>query len=379
MSLTNRIRAEFKGDSVIWAIVFILSLLSILVVYSSTGSLAFRERNGNTEYYLVKQITILAIGLLITYLCHLLHYVKYKKAATILLVVSVILLIFTLGFGVNINHAKRWLSVPFLRLTFQTSDLAKIGLIIYVAKAISDKQDVIKDLQSAFIPIIMPIVVVCSLIAPADLSTAIVLFCTGMGMMFVGRVTVKYILLLLLCGVLAFAFLLVLAQAAPELGIRVDTWISRMNNFLYGTGENYQVEQAKIAVAKGGWLGVGPGNSTQRNFLSAAYTDYVYATIIEEYGLIGGIVVMGLYILLFFRVIRLVTIGQKSFGSMMAIGMALVLVIQAFANMSVALAFIPVAGLPMPMISLGGTSLLFSCVALGIILSVSKYIEESKS
>lgn len=379
MSLANRIKAEFKGDNVIWAIVFILSLFSILIVYSSTGSLAFKERGGDTEYYLVKQVIILAIGLLITYLCHLLHYVKYKKAATVLLVISVVLLIFTLAFGVNINHAKRWLTVPFLRLTFQTSDLAKIGLIIYVAKAISDKQDIIKDLQSAFIPIIVPIVVVCSLIAPADLSTAIVLFTTGMGMMFVGRVTVKYIMLLLFCGIIAFAFLIVLAQAAPELGIRVDTWVSRMTNFLYGTGENFQVEQAKIAVAKGGWVGVGPGNSTQRNFLSAAYTDYVYSTIIEEYGLIGGIVVMGLYILLFFRVIRLVTIGQKSFGAMLAMGMAMILVIQAFANMSVALAFIPVAGLPMPMISLGGTSLLFSCVALGIILSVSKYIEEAKS
>lgn len=379
MSLANRIKAEFKGDSVIWAIVFILSLFSILIVYSSTGSLAFKERGGNTEYYLIKQIVILAIGLLITYLCHLLHYVKYKKAATVLLVISVVLLIFTLGFGVNINHAKRWLTVPFLRLTFQTSDLAKIGLIIYVAKAISDKQDIIKDLQSAFIPIIVPIVVVCSLIAPADLSTAVVLFTTGMGMMFVGRVTVKYIMLLIFCGIIAFAFLIILAQAAPELGIRVDTWSSRMTNFLYGTGENFQVEQAKIAVAKGGWLGMGPGNSTQRNFLSAAYTDYVYSTIIEEYGLIGGIAVMGLYILLFFRVIRLVTIGQKSFGSMLAMGMAMILVVQAFANMSVALAFIPVAGLPMPMVSLGGTSLLFSCVALGIILSVSKYIEETKS
>lgn len=379
MSLTNRIKAEFKGDSVIWAIVFILSLFSILIVYSSSGSLAFRERNGNTEYYLVKQVIILAIGLLITYLCHLLHYVKYKKAATVLLVVSVVLLIFTLGFGVNINNAKRWLNVPFLRLTFQTSDLAKIGLIIYVAKAISDKQDIIKDLQSAFIPIIVPIVVVCSLIAPADLSTAIVLFSTGMGMMFVGRVTVKYILLLLLCGIIAFTFLVVLAQVAPELGIRVETWVSRVNNFLYGIEEPYQVNQAQIAIAKGGWFGVGPGNSTQRNFLSAAYTDYVYATIIEEYGLIGGIGILGLYILLFFRVIRLVTIGQKSFGSMMAIGMALILVIQAFANMLVALSFIPVAGLPLPLVSLGGTSLLFSCVALGIILSVSKYIEETKS
>lgn len=379
MSLTNRIKAEFKGDSVIWAIVFILSLFSILIVYSSTSSLAFKERGGNTEYYLVKQIVILSIGLLITYLCHLMHYVKYKKAATVLLVISVVLLIFTLGFGVNINHARRWLTIPFLRLTFQTSDLAKIGLIIYVAKAISDKQDIIKDLQSAFIPIIVPIVVVCSLIAPADLSTAIVLFMTGMGMMFVGRVTVKYILLLVFCGIIAFAFLIVLAQAAPELDIRVTTWVSRINNFFDGTSENYQVNQAKIAIAKGGWFGVGPGNSTQRNFLSASYTDYVYSTIVEEYGLIGGIIVMSLYILLFFRVVRLVTIGQKSFGSMLAMGMAMILIIQAFANMSVALAFIPVAGLPMPMVSLGGTSLLFSCVALGIILSVSKYIEETKS
>ena len=374
MSLGNRLYAELRGDRVIWAIVAVMAIFSILIVYSATGSLAYREQGGNTEYYLIKQVLVLGGGLVLTYLCYLMHYMKYNKMAPYLLVLAVPLLMYTILNGENINDARRWIEVPFIGITFQTSDFARLALIIYVARELTKKQDYIKDFKSAFLPIIVPVLIIVGLIAPSDLSTALLLFTTCLTMLFVGRVDVRYIFLMLFLGVVVFTFLVALGQFFPDY-IRVETWISRLQEYTTDSDSGFQVQQSKIAIARGGWLGVGPGNSMQRNILPAPYSDFIFAIIIEEYGTLGAIIVVLLYSLLFFRVTRLVTISPKAFGAMLAVGLSLNLIIQAFANMAVSVNLVPVTGLTLPMISHGGTSLLFACISLGIILSVSKYIE----
>ncbi len=374
MSLLNRINAELKGDRVIWAIVALLSIISILVVYSSTGRLAWTERGGNTEAYLFKHTLILAFGLALTYLAHLTHFRKYAKVAPYLLVIAVPLLLFTIFFGTEINDAKRWLEIPVIGLSFQTSDFAKIALIVYVAREITRHQDYIKDFKQAFLPIIVPILLVCSLIAPANLSTSVLLLGVCVGMMIIGRVSIKYIFLLLILGVMVFAFLVFIGQSFPDY-VRVGTWTSRVKDFVDNAQGSFQVQQAKIAIANGEWFGVGPGNSIQRNFLPSPYADFVYAVICEEYGFFGGAFVITLFVMLFYRVTRLVTKGSKTFGAMMAMGLALLIVMQAFTNIAVSVHLVPVTGLSLPIISMGGTSVIFSCIALGMILSVSKHVE----
>lgn len=373
-TVAARIYAELRGDKAIWAILVLLAIFSILAVYSSTGTLAYRERGGNTEAFLIKHGVIMIGGLFLTYVAHLLHYSKYNRWAPVLILISVPLLVYTLAFGADINDARRWIALPFVGITIQTSDFAKMALIIYVARAISAKQDYIKDFKSAFLPIIVPVLIICGLIAPADLSTAVLLFVTCLFMMFIGRVALKYIGVLLLWGVVVFAFLIVLGRFYPD-SVRVDTWTKRIENFVDEPDGGYQVQQAKIAIANGGIVGNGPGNSTQRNFLPSPYSDFIYAIICEEYGLIGGIVVIFLYLLLFFRVVRLVTKSPKAFGAMVALGLSLSMIMQAFANIAVSVHLVPVTGVTLPLISMGGTSMLFTCVAFGIILSVSKYIE----
>jgi cell division protein FtsW len=377
MSFSTRIAAELRGDRVVWAILVLLGLFSILAVYSSTGTLAYRDRGGDTESYLFKHGIILMGGLVITYFAHLLHYKRYMNWAPVLLAITFILLGYTLVMGVDINQARRWIVVPVIGLSFQTSDFAKLALIIFIARAISSKQDYIQDFKSAFLPIILPVVLVCGLIAPADLSTAIILFISCLLMMFVGRVALQYIGLLLLSGAFMFVILLLLGREFPDY-VRVTTWENRLQEFYSpeadGT-DTYQIDQAKIALANGGLTGRGPGNSIQRNYLPYAHADFIYAVICEEYGVLGGGVVIGLYLLFFFRVTRLVTKSPKAFGAMAAMGLSLVIVVQAFFHIAINLNVLPVTGLTLPLISMGGTSLMFTCIAFGIILSVSKYIE----
>ena len=374
MSVGTRIYAELKGDRAIWAVLVVLSLFSLLSVYSSTGTLAYKNMGGNTETYLVKHFVILVGGLFLTYLAHLMHYTKYSRSAPVLLAISIPLLVYTIAFGADINDARRWIVVPFTGITFQTSDFAKLALIIYVARAISSKQEYIKDFQSAFLPIILPVLVICGLIAPADLSSAILLFFTCIIMMFVGRVAMQYIGLLFLLGIVVFASLILLGEFFPEI-IRSDTWVSRVREFVENPKGVYQVKQAKIAMANGEWIGLGPGNSIQRNYLPSSYSDFIYAIIVEEYGILGGTAIILLYILLFFRATRLVTKSPKAFGAMLVMGLSVSLVMQAFINIAVAVHLVPVTGVTLPMMSMGGTSILFTCIAFGMILSVSKYIE----
>jgi len=372
MALGNRIAAELRGDRTIWMIIAVLSMFSILAVYSATGSLAWSARNGNTTIYLITHTVRLGFGLFLIYMCHLLHYRKYQQIAPFLLLMVVPLLAFTLFFGRSINSANRWIGIG--GFSFQPSELAKIALIIYIARELTRKQDYINSFKDAFMPIIIPVVLICGLIAPANLSTAVVLFVTCIALMFIGRVSWKYIFLLGLLGIVVFAGLLVLGRFEPEL-VRVDTWISRVQEFLHSTDGGYQVQQAKIGIARGGIIGEGPGNSIIRNFLPYAYADFIYAIICEEYGLVGGTVVLALYVLLFLRNVKLVTKSPKAFGAFLAIGLSLLLTIQALANIAVTVNLVPATGLTLPLISMGGTSMLFTCISLGMILSVSKFIE----
>lgn len=377
MSVGNKIYTQLQGDRAIWMIVIVLALFSILAVYSSTGHMAFKERGGNTEFYLIKHMVFLGGGLFLTYLCYLLHYTRFLRISPLLLLLTIPLLMYTIAFGADINEARRWIEVPFLEMTFQTSDFAKLALIIYVARAISSKQEYIKDFKSGFLPIVMPIVLICGLIAPADLSTALLLFVTCLLMMVMGRVSIKDISWLLLMGVATFGFLIALGSLPAFEGfIRVGTWVTRLSEFVNAPNEIYQVQQAKIAIADGGILGVGPGNSVQRNFLPAPYSDFIFAIIVEEYGLLGGGLIIGLYVLLFFRVVRIITNSPKAFGAMLVLGLGLILCIQALANIAVSVNLVPVTGLTLPMVSMGGTSIMFSSIAFGMILSVSRYIEK---
>ena len=368
-----------KGDKVIWAVVLLLSILSLLAVYSSIVTLAYKYHGGDTFYYLFKHGMMLLIGFGFMLLVHRLNFKYYSRISQIALYVSAPLLLLTLSFGANINDASRWLVIPVINQTFQTSDLAKLALIIYLARELSRKQEQIKDFKTAFVPIMIPVLLICGLILPANFSTAAMLFTTSLIVMFIGRISLKYIFSLIGIGLGALMLMLLIAKAKPELLPRMDTWVKRIESFSSGEREgNYQADQAKIAIATGGVFGKGPGGSTQRNFLPHPYSDFIYAIIIEEYGLIGGVAVIILYLILFFRGIRTAQKSEKTFGALLAIGLSFSLVFQAMINMAVAVNLFPVTGQPLPLVSMGGTSIWFTCLAIGIILSVSAQTEMSK-
>ncbi len=378
----NWLLKHVKGDRIIWAVVLLLSLAGLLAVYSSTGSLAFKNKGGNTEFYFFKQMLFIAMGLFMMWLAHLLDYRYYSRISQLLLILSYPLLLYTLFFGVEINNAARWMAIPGTGLTFQTSDLAKLALIMYVARFLSKRQDTIHLANKTFLPLLFAVSMICVLIAPANLSTALVLFSTCLLLMFLGRIPVKFILAVVVAGVVGLLLAAFLVLKLPDEAVgkiaRLSTWKARIENFM-GDEENingnYQNMQAKIAIAGGGIIGKGPGNSVQRNFLPESYSDFIFAIIIEEYGLFGALVLIGLYLTLLYRSIRIVIRSPKAFGALLAVGLSFSLVIQAFINMGVAVNIFPVTGLALPLISMGGTSTLFTSVAIGIILSVSRHIE----
>ncbi|HEY6955981.1 MAG TPA: FtsW/RodA/SpoVE family cell cycle protein [Flavisolibacter sp.] len=388
-----------KGDKVIWALVLLLVLASLLVVYSATGSLAYKKYHGNTEVYLFKQIAFISIGFCIIYFAHRVNYTIYSKIAKILFLFSIPLLLYTLFFGVTMNEGSRWVRIPVINMTMQTSDLAKLALFMFLARLLSRKQDKIKDYKQGFLPVIIPVALTCLLIAPANLSTALLLGSSCMLLMFIGRVSGKHLMLVIGIALIPVAFLILAAvvkhkTAAPEeetvtvkkekssrIFARVDTWIGRVENFIYGSKEkddddHYQVNQAKIAIARGGILGRGPGNGEARNFLPQAYNDYIFATLIEEYGLVGGAFILFIYLVFLYRSIRLFKKCPFAFGAFLALGLSFTLVLQAMANMAVNVNLFPVTGVTLPLVSMGGSSFLFTCLSIGIILSVARNVEQ---
>ena len=361
-----------KGDRTIWIVVLLLSLLSILAVYTSTGTLAYSKQGGDTEHYLIKHTTLVLTGLALMYITHLANYRIFSRIGHLAIWVAAPLLVATLMSG-EINDASRWLTVPVINASFQTSDLAKLALIIYLARSLSRKQEQIKEFKQAFVPLMIPIFITCGLILPANFSTAALLFATSMVLLFIGRVNVKYILALAGIGIVSFALFIVIALNFDLPG-RIGTWKARIENFKSGKGEgNYQADQAKIAIASGGLIGMGPGKSEQRNFLPHPYSDFIFAIILEEGGVLTGSFVVLLYLILFLRVIRMVRYSPQTFATFLAVGCMLMLLFQAFINMAVAVNLFPVTGQALPLVSMGGTSIWFTSIAIGIILCVSRF------
>jgi len=388
------LREKTRGDKVIWATVALLALVSMLVVYSSTGLLAYRYNKGNTEIYLFKQLMFIVIGVGIIYFAHQVNYTLYSRWSRILFLLSIPLLIYTLFFGVSLNEGTRWIRLPLINLTFQTSDLAKLALFMYLSRMLSKKQDVIKDFKKGFLPLIIPVAIISLLVAPANLSTALMIGATSLLLMFIGRVSIKHIGLTVGIASIPVAILIFLAVVyydkeegkTKDLPVliesgRIPTWIKRVQNFMYDARQgdkedNYQINQAKIAIAKGGLIGLGPGNSEQRNFLPHPYSDFIYAIIIEEYGLAGGAFIIFVYMIFLFRSIRIFRKCPYAFGAFLALGLSFTLVIQALINMAVNVNLFPVTGVTLPLVSMGGSSFLFTCLAIGIILSVARNVEQ---
>jgi cell division protein FtsW len=376
MIAINTLLDKTKGDRWIWLIIILLSIISIMVVYSSTSTLAFKRGVGVEKLLLTKHVIFVLIGIAMIYIAHLLDYRYYAGISKILMIITIPLLVYTLIFGANVNEASRWVKIPVIGLTFQTSDLAKLSLITFLARMLTKKQENIKNVKEAFVPIMGSVCVVFVLIAWANLSTALMLFGVSILLLIIGRISIKQILL-----VCAGGFILLLFVAF--LGPRREVYKSRINTYLHPELQNsdktFQSDHSKIALASGGFFGKGPGNSIEKNFLPHPYSDFVFAMIIEEYGTIGGIIVMILYVILLYRCIKIVTKAPKAFGALLAAGLSFSLTMQAFANMAVAVGLGPVTGVPLPLVSMGGTSLLFTSIAFGIILSVSKDVEEHDS
>lgn len=398
-SRIGRLVSRTKGDKVIWALTVLLVLVSLLAVYSATGSLAYKNYKGNTEVYLFKQVAFIFIGLLFIYFAHRVNYIYYSGIARILFILTIPLLIYTLFFGVTMNEGSRWIRLPIINMTMQTSDLAKLALFMYLARMLSKKQEVIKDWKKGFLPVMMPVAITCMLIAPANLSTSLLLGFSCMLLLFIGRARMKHILTVVGIAAIPIVFLVATAiirhqsnpvseeealpakSASGGIFTRVNTWVNRVETFIYGgkeaaSDEMYQVNQAKMAIAKGGMLGVGPGNSTTRDYLPQAYNDFIFAIIMEEYGFAGGAFIVFIYLVFLYRCIRIYKKCPYAFGAFLALGLSFTLAIQALANMAVTVNLFPVTGVTLPLVSMGGTSFIFTCLAIGIILSVARNVEK---
>ena len=395
--MRSQLALRTRGDKFIWSIVVLLALISVLVVYSATGSLAYKMNKGNNELYLFKQLAFMLVGLVIIYFLHRVNYSLFSRIAWVLFITAIPFLIYTLFFGAKINEGSRWIKVPIINLTIQTSDYARLALFMYISRVMSKKQEVIKDFKQGFLPVIIPVAIVCVLIMPANLSTALLTGATSLLLMFIGRISLKHIGLAILIASIPIGLLISVAVLTHKnkpntelvketskgekkggLLVRASTWIKRVQDFVYADKIDvpYQVQQSKIAIANGGILvGLGPGNSRQRNFLPHCYSDFIFAIIIEEYGLLGGAFIMFLYLLFLFRGIRIFKRCPYAFGAFLALGLSFTLVIQALANMAVSVNIVPVTGVTLPLVSMGGSSFLFTCISIGIILSVARNVE----
>ena len=363
----NRIKTwadeNLQGDRVIWAVVFALSLISILVVYSSIGTLAYK-RTESPESFLVKHTITVLVGIAAMWFAHKVDYRYYSKISKVALWISIPLLIYTFTNGVTLNEAARWIQVPIIG-SFQPSDFASLALIVNIASMMSKRQQNIEDIKESLIPILFWCGIICALIGLTNVSTAVLLFCTCLLLMFIGRVPVRYLAMLVFVGLLAGA-------VALRFGDRWETVKSRVSAFTEGKELPFQAKHGRIAVATGGIFGKGPGNSDQRNILPHPYSDFIYAIVIEEYGMIGGIVVLVLYLILLHRGMKASYKSDRAFGGLLSAGLSFDLVCQAMVNMGVVVGLGPITGQPLPLISMGGTSMVFTGLAVGIILSVSR-------
>jgi cell division protein FtsW len=375
-----------KGDRLMWVIIITLMVLGLLTVYSSASAYAYKKFGGRSELVLFQQMIFLSAGFFLMLVVHSVHYKYYVKFSKPLLYFSYILLFLTMFFGSNTNDAQRWLKIPIIGLSFQPSDFAKVALVLYLARELAFRQDDIKDFKKGFLPIIIHVGITCLLIAPSNLSTSLVILSTSMVIMFIGRVSVKHILyvggpILAVLAVLVLVLINTPNKSLEGMG-RVKTWKNRIVNFSKGSNNpdvTFQNDHAKMAIATGGLVGKGPGGSVERNTLPHAYSDFIYAIFTEEYGLMGAGGLMFLYLFFMYRAFRILLKSPKAFGALLAIGLSFAFVMQALIHMAISANMVPNTGLTLPFISKGGTSILMTSIAFGLIMSVSRYVETETS
>ncbi|MDG2052372.1 MAG: FtsW/RodA/SpoVE family cell cycle protein [Flavobacteriaceae bacterium] len=375
---------HIKGDKTIWAVVSLLALFSFLPVYSSSSNLAYLYGDGNTLKFLLKHFAHLVLGFVILYGVHKVPYHYFKGLSVIALPIALILLVVTITQGTTIEgaNASRWIRIPFVGFTFQSSTLASVVLLTYVARYLARIKDKTITFKETILPLWVPIFLVLALILPANFSTAAIIFSMLSVLVFIGGYPIKYLSIILFAGAFFLTLFVVSAKAFPGLfPNRVDTWMSRIDNFTDGeeTEADYQIEKAKIAIASGGITGLGPGKSIQKNFLPQSSSDFIYAIIVEEFGLVGSLFLMFLYMLLLFRFVIVAHKAETVFGKLLVIGVGLPIVFVALINMAVAVEIFPVTGQTLPLISSGGSSIWMTCLAIGMVLSVSAKREVVKT
>ncbi|MBC6988611.1 MULTISPECIES: FtsW/RodA/SpoVE family cell cycle protein [Hymenobacter] len=370
-TIKNWLRQNLKGDPVLWGIVILFSMISMAVVYSATGTLGYKNelhgRSGTTEMILLKHSSLIFMGLALMWLAHRIDYRYYSRLSLYALLLSVPLLLFTFFVGgTTLNDASRWLTIPVINQTFQPSDLAKLALIAHLASMLSRRQNNVDDFRTTLMPVMIWIMIICGLIALTNASTAALLFATCLLLMFIGRVPMKQMLVMVVIGVVVGGVALASGQRWKTVQSRIESFTDKSKPV------PFQLEHSYIAIATGGITGKGPGKSTERNILPHPYSDFIYAVIIEEYGLAGGAFVLFLYLAFLYRGLKTVMNSYGAFGGLLSAGVSFSLVLQAMVNMGVAVGLGPITGLPLPLLSMGGTSLIFTGISIGIILSVSR-------
>lgn len=365
---------RIQGDRTLWVIALALALFSLMPVYSASSNIAFLYGSGNTLGMLGKHSIHLVLGLILMYAAHKISYKTYGPLSMILLPVAVVLLIYTLFSGHSVANASRWIQIPFLGWTFQTSAFASIVLMIYLARYLAKAEgEKLNSFRKTALPLLGPIFLVCAFILPANFSTAALVFAVAMTVLFMGGYPIKNLAIIIGSGLVGLVLFVLLVLAFPNISNRVETWKSRIENFSEGNAEeNYQVTKAKMAIAEGMVVGKGPGKSIQKNFLPQSNSDFIYAVIVEEFGILGGIILLFAYVIFMIRVLIISQKAESKFGMLLAAGMGFSILIQAFVNLGVAVNLLPVTGQTLPLISAGGSSIWMTCLAIGIILSVSK-------
>ena len=371
---------SLKGDKVLWGIIALLAIFSFLPIFSSSTNLVYVVGKGTPWGYFFKHFIILSIGFLLMFSIHKIPFKYFKGISILMLPIVILLLIHTLSQGTIISgaNASRWIKIPIVGISFQTSTLASIVLMVYSAKYLSKLQTLNFDLKNSLLHFWLPVFVIVLLILPSNLSTAFLLFGNVLMLAFIASYPLKYLISIIILGFISLLIFISLARTYPEIfPNRIDTWINRIENFKTGKSSdgNYQLSRAKTAIVSGKLLGLGAGKSRMKNFLPQSSSDFIYAIIVEEFGLVGGVALILLYILLLYRIVVISYRTKSSFGKLTVIGLGIPVVTQAFVNIGVALEVIPVTGQNLPMISSGGTSAWVTCIAMGIILSVSSKIE----
>lgn len=367
-----------EGDRALWFLLLLLGLFSFLPVYSASSNLAYSYSGGNTVRFLIKHAIHLGFGFVLMYSVHKVNPKYYRNLSMILLPVVIVLLMITLAIGTTIGdaNASRWIRVPFIGVSFQTSELAKFALLLFVARYLTQNQETLSDFKKTFLGLVVPIGAVCALILPANFSTTALIFTLCLGLMFVGKYPLKHMAYLIGMGVAGLAMFVLVVIAFPNISNRVDTWKARIENYSSGNEEaNYQVTKAKMAIASGGLVGKGPGKSIQKNFLPQSSSDFIYAIIVEEFGLLGGLGIILIYLLILIRIMIIATKAVDLFQAFLAVGFGMAIAFQAFINMGVAVNLLPVTGQTLPLLSSGGSSIWMTSVALGVILGVSRNLE----